>query len=178
MNIQSVHFFRRYTGFFIFIKVENGLRVLRTQLSGRGTKRWPKWWSLSLPETNPIDSCLWSLLKVLPDVPLTMIRTIWSVPFMITGPKRQISLNPLPVVKNITFSFFWVQELSPHTYCLLHWTVKNIQRINFQYSVTFSLAADEYESHFLPSRPELPEFMTKLLLTTKQAVYWLWTCWS
>ena len=38
---------------------------------------------------------------------------------------------------------------------------KNIPRMSFQYSLSFSPAEYEYESHFFPSRPAFPKFYDK-----------------
>ena len=47
---------------------------------------------------------------------------------------------------------------------------KKFPRINFQYSVNFSLVEYEYESHFFTSRLDFPKIYDKALKTTKHAV--------
>ena len=44
---------------------------------------------------------------------------------------------------------------------------KKISRKFFQYSVSFSLAEYEYESHFFISRPDFPKFYDKILKINK-----------
>ena len=50
---------------------------------------------------------------------------------------------------------------------LLHWPTKKIPRIKFRYSVRFSPADYEYESHFFPSRQDFPKFYDKGLEVSK-----------
>ena len=54
----------------------------RAEISG-----WPKVWSPSSPDKNPIDSSLWFFLEIMPNLPLKPIWNIRSVSFRRNGHK-------------------------------------------------------------------------------------------